>query len=49
MKNFFDAQSEDPSGPEAERQARIEPARLDGVDGLPGRIEGAGQLGLRKS
>ena len=29
-------------GPEGERQAR-----LDGVDGLPGQIEGVGQLGLR--
>src|SRR5258708_35083943 len=47
MKNLFDAQSEEPSGPEGERQARIELARLDGVDGVPGHIKGVGQLGLR--
>src|ERR1700679_1202486 len=47
MKNLFDAQSEEPSGPEGERQARIELARLDGVNGLPGHIQGVGQLGLR--
>jgi hypothetical protein len=36
MKNLFDAQSEEAGGPKRERQARIELARLDGVDGLPG-------------
>jgi hypothetical protein len=35
MKNLFDAQSEEPGGAEGERQARIELARLDGVDSLP--------------
>ena len=47
MKNLFDAQSEESGGPESERQARIELARLDCVDGLPGHIKGVGQLGLR--
>ena len=42
-----DAQSEEPGGPEGERQAWVELACLDGVDGLPGHIEGVGQLGLR--
>ncbi len=46
-ENLFDAQSEEPGGPEGARQARIELARLDGVDGLPGHIKGVGQLGLR--
>jgi hypothetical protein len=49
MKNLFDVQSEEPGGPEGERQARIELARLDGVDGLPGDVEGVGQLGLRSA
>jgi hypothetical protein len=35
------------AGPEGERQARIELARLDGVGGPPGHIESVGQLGLR--
>jgi hypothetical protein len=43
IKNLFDAQSEEPSGPEGERQAQIETARLDGVDGLPDHIKGIGQ------
>jgi hypothetical protein len=47
MKNFVEAQSEEPGGPEGERQARIELTRLDGVVGLPGHFEGAGQLDLR--
>jgi len=45
MKNLFDAQSEGPTGPEGERQDWIELAHLDGVDGLPGHIDGAGQTG----
>jgi hypothetical protein len=28
MKNLFDSQSEEPSGPEGERQARIDPMAL---------------------
>lgn len=47
MKNLFDAETEEPGSPEGERQARIELACLDGVDGLPGHIEGVGQLRLR--
>src|ERR1700722_13149960 len=47
MKNLFNAQSEEAGGAESQRQARIELARLDGVDGLPGHIQRAGQLGLR--
>lgn len=46
MKDLFDGQSEEPGGPEGQRQTWIEFARLDGVDGLPGDIEGVGQLGL---
>lgn len=46
MKNLFDAHTEEPGGPEGEREAGIELACLDGVDGLPGYIEGVGQLGL---
>jgi len=47
MKNLFYAHSEKTGCPESQRQARIELAGLDGVDGLPGHIEGTGQLGLR--
>ena len=47
MKNLFDSHSEEPGCPESQRQTRIELAGLDGVDGLPGHIEGVGQLGLR--
>jgi hypothetical protein len=46
MKNFFDAHSEEPGGPEGQRQTRIEFACLDGVDRLTGYFEGAGQIGL---
>ena len=47
MKNLFDTQSEETGGPEGERQAGIELSGLDGVDSLPGHIQGDGQLGLR--
>src|SRR5438046_10412047 len=47
MKNPFNGHSEEPGGPKGERQARVELARLDGVDSLPGHIKGVGQLGLR--
>jgi hypothetical protein len=47
MKDLFDAQSAERSDPEGERQAWIEFARLDGVDGLAKHIKGVGQLGLR--
>ncbi len=47
IKNLFDAQTEEPGRPEGEPQARIELACFDGVDSLPGHIEGVGQLGLR--
>ena len=47
MKNLFDTQAEEPGSPKGERQAWIELARLDSIDGLPGNIQGIGQLGLR--
>jgi hypothetical protein len=47
LKNLFDAQSEESSGPERERQTRIELACFNGVDGLPGHIESVCQLSLR--
>ena len=47
MKNLFDAHPEESCGAKGKRQARIELARLNGINGLSGDVEGVGQLGLR--
>lgn len=47
IKDLFDFQTKEPSGPESELQAWIKFAGLNGVDRLPGYVEGIGQLGLR--
>jgi len=46
MKNLFDAHPEEPGGPKRERQAWIELARLNGINGLAGDVERIGQLRL---
>ena len=42
----FDGQAEDLSNDEGKREARVEPARLDRVDGLPRDLRGICQLCL---
>ncbi len=47
MKDLFDTQTEETGGAEGKWKTRIELAGLDGVDRLPGYIQGYSQLGLR--
>src|SRR5690554_5286776 len=49
MENLLNGGLEVSGDGECERQARVVAALLNGIDGLPGDLEGLGQSGLRQS